>query len=187
VAVRQPQSFRPMETMARPATDIPTFAPRPPMEPAIAERAPPLHEARVTAPEIMAPVPEFPSHKLESPAAPIHSAEDRELLKQLQSWVPPEVPAALDTARLDTPAPAAPVPSAPVSRPALSTALPRPTFTPRTFTPMKPLSPPVKLPQLDAPNVEMTAKSAETELKQMPLDELEEEMARLLGRPTKIE
>jgi len=52
---------------------------------------------------------------------------------------------------------------------------------------MKPLSPPVKLPQLDAPNVEMTAKSAETELKQMPLDELEEEMARLLGRPTKIE
>lgn len=189
VAVRQPQSSRPMDTMARPATDIPTFAPRPPMEPTIAERAPPLHEPRITAPEIMAPVPEFPSHKLEAPAAPIHSAEDRELLKQLQSWVPPEVPAALDAARLDTPvaAPAVPVPSAPVSRPALSTALPRPTFTPRTFTPMKPLSPPVKLPQLDVPNAEVAAKSAETALKQMPLDELEEEMARLLGRPTKIE
>jgi len=179
-----------METMARSATDIPTFAPRPPMEPAFAERAPQLHEPRVTAPEIMAPVPEFPSHKLEAPAAPIHSAEDRELLKQLQSWVPPEVPAAAPVAaRPEVPAatPSAPVPSAPVSRPALSTALPRPTFTPRTFTPMKPLSPPVKLPQLDAPNVEAAAKSAETALKQMPLDELEEEMARLLGRPTKIE
>ena len=189
MVLRQPQSPRPMENMGRTGNDIPTFAPRPPMEPAVAERAQPLQEPRVSAPEIMSPVPEFPTHKPETPAAPIHSAEDRELLKQLQSWVPKEVPAALEPVRLDPPV-AAPVPStppAPVPRPALSTALPRPTFTPRTFTPMKPLNPPVKLPQPEAVLADAAVKPAETGLKQMPLDELEEEMARLLGRPAKIE
>ncbi len=177
----------------------PKFAQNTPLE-----RLAPL-KSGVVVPQIV------PPQQSEAPSVqPVHTPEDLELLRQLQSWVPQQAPNAAEMIKsepelvtLQTPsavaqpvstpsAIAAPVSIAPV-RPSLSTAPPRPTFTPRTFTPMKPVAPPLRLDPVASPappvtKVETTELSvAERSTSASQLDDLEEEMARLLGRPVKSE